>query len=264
MELIERSLDRLRCPDCQAEKLAWTGSALQCGGCERLYPVVDGILDFCPEYREGSSFGQRMMENRLFVTIYERYWRPFFTARGTSFDYAAERSWIRERQGVRSARCALDLATGTGRYARILAEAYQPELVLAMDISLPMLRKGRAVAQEKGYTNILFLRANAHRLPARDGAVDLLNCFGALHLFSEVERALAELARVAAPGTVFTCGTACEPGDAEPAWARRWLSREVHFHFFRVDELRAQLDAAGFGRFEHLTDGYGLLFSVEK
>ncbi|MGQ0796956.1 MAG: class I SAM-dependent methyltransferase, partial [Methanobacteriota archaeon] len=57
----------------------------------------------------------------------------------------------------------LDLGTGTGRYARLLAEFAE---VVALDLSRDMLLR----AAGKGAFNRV--RADAHRLPFRAGAFD--------------------------------------------------------------------------------------------
>jgi ubiquinone/menaquinone biosynthesis C-methylase UbiE len=137
-------------------------------------------------------------------------------------------------------------------------------VILALDLSLPMLQKGRAVAEEKGYTSILFARADAHELPVRDSAADVLNCFGALHLFEDPARALHELGRVARPGALFTCLTACRSSDPEQRRSQQEFSRQASFHFFALDELRAELRSAGFEAFEPTQVGSVLMFSVVR
>jgi ubiquinone/menaquinone biosynthesis C-methylase UbiE/uncharacterized protein YbaR (Trm112 family) len=264
MELVERALGHLCCPRCRGATLAASSPDLECAGCAARYPITNGIIDFYPEYRSARGGAQRAMESRFIVSIYEKHWRPWFTSLGSSITYAEEKAWLLEQDDRTSVECVLDLGAGTGRYARILADAYRPNLVIALDLSMPMIERGNEVAQKEGYENILFMKGDAQRLPFRDGAVDLVNCFGALHLFPEPERAIEELARVGRPGAVFTCLTACRSEAPRRTRAQGWFSSLASFHFFDVGELRAQLSSVGFDDFEHTERGAVLLFSARK
>jgi ubiquinone/menaquinone biosynthesis C-methylase UbiE/uncharacterized protein YbaR (Trm112 family) len=264
MELIERSLGYLRCPKCRGDALSASGSDLRCPGCSARYPIANGITDFYPEYRSAGIGAQRAMESRFIVSIYENHWRPWFTSLGSPISYDEEKAWLLEQDGRPSLECVLDVGAGTGRYARILADAYRPDLVIALDLSLPMIEKGSEVARQQGYENILFVKGDAQRLPVRDGAIDLLNCFGALHLFPDHDRAIDEMARVASPGAVFTCLTAARLDAPRTTRAQSWFSNLASFHFFEVDELRTKLDSVGFADFKHTQSGSLLLFSARR
>jgi ubiquinone/menaquinone biosynthesis C-methylase UbiE len=264
VELIERALGRLRCPGCGRDSLRAAAPDLECAGCGARYPVANGIVDFYPEYRPARGGAQRAMESRFIVSIYEKHWRPWFTSLGSSISYDEERDWLLAQDDRSPVGCVLDVGAGTGRYARILADAHRPDLVIALDLSMPMVEKGSEVSRQQGYTGILFVRGDAQRLPVRDGSIDLLNCFGALHLFPDPERALEELARVASPGAVFTCLTACRSGSPRSSRARGWFSNLASFRFFGVDEMRTLLARVGFEHFEPTESGSVLLFSARR
>lgn len=87
---------------------------------------------------------------------------------------------------------ALDVAAGTGRYARRLAAL--GHRVLAVDLSSAMLR-GLGDLADVG-------RAVGHMtaLPAADAAVDVAVCSLALTHLAVLEPAIAEIARVLRPG----------------------------------------------------------------
>lgn len=85
----------------------------------------------------------------------------------------------------------LDVAGGTGRASRALAgEGFAPVVV---DRSSGMLARARG----DGYAAV---RADAGRLPFRDGSVDAVVVVDALHHLPDPERAVREAARVVAPG----------------------------------------------------------------
>jgi demethylmenaquinone methyltransferase / 2-methoxy-6-polyprenyl-1,4-benzoquinol methylase len=94
---------------------------------------------------------------------------------------------------------ALDVATGTGDLAFELAARVGPEgEVVGSDFSESMLEHARAKA---GPTRgVHFEAGNALSLPYEDGRFDAVTVgFGARN-FSDLERGLAEMARVARPG----------------------------------------------------------------
>jgi len=262
MDPIERALGRLRCPSCLADSLGRGASELRCASCDARFPVADGIVDFCPDHERARDRAQRAMESPLMARVYEDYWRPWFTWLGSPITYAEEKDWLLAQHDPGSVECALDVGAGTGRYARLLADAYRPELVVALDLSMPMLVQGHRVARARRYDDILFVRGDAQCLPVRDQAVDLLHCFGALHLFPDPDRAINEMARCAKPGTVLYCFTAAKP-DASPTSIRqRLFASRSPIRLFDVDELRATLTAAGFESFAHEQRGFVLLFTA--
>ena len=98
----------------------------------------------------------------------------------------------------RPVRRVLDLAGGTGRVAGALERVGERDALVA-DISAPMLQ----IARERGLQT---LRADAENLPfeegAETGAVDAVVVVDAYHHLPDQSKALAEAARVVAPGGV--------------------------------------------------------------
>lgn len=115
----------------------------------------------------------------------------------------------------------LDVGGGTGRAARVLAEAVRRSQApsspgrsrpspagtdeaarverprpLVVDAALGMLRRARAAGVEG-------VQGDAGTLPVRDGAVDAVVIVDALHHFPAAERAIADAARVLRPGGVL-------------------------------------------------------------
>lgn len=263
MTLIDRALDHLRCPHCLGESLSLGDRVLQCASCDARFPIDDGVIDFCPGYGRSQDHAQRAMESPLIVSIYEDYWRPWFTWFGSPISYAEEKDWLLAQHAPRSVECVLDVGSGTGRYARILADAYKPKLVISLDLSKPMALRGHRVAARQGYDNILFLRGNAQCIPVRDRTVDLLNCFGALHLFPEPDRALEEMARSAKPDTVLSCLTAAKLQTAPTTLRQRLFSRRAPIRLFDLAELQAMVSAGGFEDFQAEQRGLVLLFRAK-
>lgn len=96
------------------------------------------------------------------------------------------------------------------------------------------------------------MRGDASSLPFRGNAFDWVNCCGALHLFRDLPRALAEVHRVLAPGGRFTLA-AIRVGEGALDRAASMLRRRLlGVASFRAVELESRLREAGLGEFELL------------
>jgi demethylmenaquinone methyltransferase / 2-methoxy-6-polyprenyl-1,4-benzoquinol methylase len=111
----------------------------------------------------------------------------------------------RERAAARAelapGQTALDVCCGTGDLALALAEGVGPTgEVLGCDFSEPMLDLAREKAAARGLGQARFEWADALELPYQDGRFDAVTVgFGARNL-ADLERGLAEMRRVLAPG----------------------------------------------------------------
>ena len=104
---------------------------------------------------------------------------------------------------------ALDLACGSGRYAKLLAEA-RAQHVVALDFCAPMLRQ---------VANASRVQANMMQLPFVDGAFDVIVSGLAISHATEVRGWMAEVSRVLRRGGVLLYS------DFHPAAARAGLTR---------------------------------------
>ncbi len=60
---------------------------------------------------------------------------------------------------------AVELGAGTGFFSVELAERHPDQIFVAIDVKGDRLQKGALLAEEKGLTNVFFLRARADQLP---------------------------------------------------------------------------------------------------
>lgn len=130
----------------------------------------------------------------------------------------------------------LDLGGGTGRVSRALVDL--ADAVVVCDVSRAMLararRHGLSVAQ-----------GQAERLPFADGAFTRVLLVDALHHFRRQREALAECARVLAPGGRLVVS---EPDIARPEVRAIALAERLLFmdsHFLPPGEVAASIAAAG-------------------
>jgi SAM-dependent methyltransferase len=169
---------------------------------------------------------------------------------------------------------ALEIGAGTGYFTLNLLQAGLIERATATDISAGMLsRLGRSAA--KLDLDVATVEADASDLPFADDSFDLVFGHAVLHHIPDLERAVAEFARVLRPGgAVVFCGEPSRYGDllaalpkraaalAAPGWrlalgagrpngagasaGDRELETEVDVHAFEPRELRRLLAEAGF------------------
>lgn len=96
---------------------------------------------------------------------------------------------------------ALDVGAGTMDFAIELSKAVGPEgRVVGVDFCGPMLQIGAGKLARREIGNVLVAQANAERLPFSDDAFRASTTGFVLRNVASVENALAEMARVTAPG----------------------------------------------------------------
>ena len=216
--------------------------------CGARYPMREGILDFLGnESGEMITPFQRLMQTPIIVSIYEKLWRQI------GYFLASSRAFRNEMQTVlglgernRPSR-ALDLACGTGVFARPLA-LRASKLVVGLDLSWPMLKQAQRLAEKNSIRNILFVRATAFAMPFVNAAFPYVNCCGALHLFDRPAEALKEIHRILSPGGCLCVQTTIRPSRS--AGFAYFLERFIRFGFFNEDQLREEMKNRGFSILE--------------
>lgn len=106
--------------------------------------------------------------------------------------------WMIEELAPQPDDTVLDVAAGTGHIGRALAARVRH--VVAIDLTLEMLRRGKAEADVVGVRNILFEQGDAAYLPYLDASFDLVTSRFAVHHFQNPKIQLAEMVRVCRPG----------------------------------------------------------------
>lgn len=181
-----------------------------------------------------------MIANPAQVTLraYER-WAPVYPPIAHNPLMRVEERAMRERWPDISGRWVLDLACGSGRYTRQLAQAGARQVV-AMDFCVPMLKQ---------VTGAHRVCANMMSLPFADGAFDVVISGLALGHASAVRPWMSQIARVLTPGGTLLYS------DFHPEAARAGLTRSfkdqdnqtctVPHHCFDADSQREALALAG-------------------
>ena len=86
---------------------------------------------------------------------------------------------------------ALDLGTGTGRAAFLLARRYPDAEVVGVDLAEDMLAEARKLTPPELADRVRFERADAERLSYPDGSFDLVSLANMIPFFEELSRVTA-------------------------------------------------------------------------
>ncbi len=114
---------------------------------------------------------------------------------------------------VRPGQSVLDVACGTGVVARTARDVAGPGgRVVGVDLNPSMLEVAREARPD-----LEWVQGDAEDLPFADGEFDLALCQSALFFFPDPGRAVAEMARVVAPGGVVALQTYA-PLAEQPAY----------------------------------------------
>lgn len=132
---------------------------------------------------------------------------------------------------------ALDLGTGTGSVAIVVAERFPQAEVVGADVSPRMIEKAKA----KG-SRVRFDVADAERLPYGDASFDLVTLGNMIPFFDE-------LARVIAPGGYVLF--AFSAGPETPIYVPS-------------PTLRSELESRGFSDFAEFSAGHGTSLLARK
>jgi ubiquinone/menaquinone biosynthesis C-methylase UbiE len=136
----------------------------------------------------------------------------------------------------------LDLGTGTGRAAFLLAQRYPEAKVVGVDLAPAMLAEARKLTPPELASRVRFEEADAERLPYADASFDLVSLANMIPFFPELERVTAPEGAV-----VFSFSG----GDGTPIY----VPPEV---------LRAELAERGFTEFAEFAAGDGTALVARK
>lgn len=237
--------EHLQCPVCRAQLSVKIENRLLACDKDHEFAINDGIIDLAPGYNKAATTAQALMQAEFFVPLYEDYWRPFLTWLGSGLDYKTEEQYLIDRKPGR-AEVIIDIASGTGRFSRLLAREFRKAVVYAVDLSEAMLKKSVEICQKEQINNIVHIKGDAMNLPFKDAVADWLNCYGALYLLPETDRALKVFAEKIKTDGTFTALTSREGDQSLVHHLGRALFTGNGFVFQKENELVSELKEAGF------------------
>ncbi len=127
-------------------------------------------------------------------------------------------------------RRVLDLGTGTGKAARVVARRFREAEIVGVDLSPAMIEQARGLLPPELAARVRFEVADATALGFDDGAFDLVVLLNMIPFF-------VELARVTAPGGWVVLASSSGPGTpiyVPPATVRERLGALGFDHFEEV------------------------------
>jgi ubiquinone/menaquinone biosynthesis C-methylase UbiE len=137
---------------------------------------------------------------------------------------------------------ALDIGTGTGSAAFLVAERFPEAEVVGIDLAGAMLAEARRKTTPELAGRVRFEEADAKRLPFADGCFELVTLANMIPFFDEVERVLAP------GGSVLFAFSA---GPETPIYVP-------------AERLRSELSRRGFTEFTDFAAGRGTALVARK
>jgi ubiquinone/menaquinone biosynthesis C-methylase UbiE len=162
-----------------------------------------------------------------------------FSSDGDTYADAEGLAWMLEDLPLtRNADC-LDIATGTGEFARALAP--KVARVIGLDATDAMLEQGRKFIAQAAIDNIAFQKGVVQDLPFDDETFDCVASRYAFHHFADPKPVLSEMARVCKRGGHVIVVDIVVPDGARGAEYNyyEWLCDQSHTRCLEVAELEA-------------------------
>jgi ArsR family transcriptional regulator len=226
----------------RAEKASTSSGALAPEGRSFLDDLLARAVFEIPEAAADQAAMRRVLRKR------QDKMRAFFdsVAGRLGKDYVPGKSWKSLAEALLRLMPPMviaDLGAGEGSSALLLSQ--RAVRVIAVDSSARMIEVGREQAESHGVKNVEYRLGDMEEVPIGAGEVDLVFFSQSLHHALHPERALAEAARILAPGgrVVVLDLVKHRFEEAREMYADEWLG-------FSEAELEAMLENAGFANVE--------------
>lgn len=148
-------------------------------------------------YNDSRAKGEQVRE--MFDNI-----APAYDFMNRAMTFGIDRWWRRRAVGLLRGVAhsdLLDIATGTGDLAILLARRLKPRTVTGVDLSAGMLEIGRRKVQAAGLSPVVTLGVgDGLLLPFEDASFDGVTCAYGVRNFEDIPRGYREMSRVLRPG----------------------------------------------------------------
>ena len=224
------------------------------------YPIIDGIVDFCPETRDtvsasydGSAssydayFTSSSLSMKLFNLLFFGGWN-YSEYSETMLSYFPS-----QFDGV-----LLDVPVGTGLLTASQYAKYPNATIIAVDYSMGMLEVAKKRFEEQGLNNVVLVRADVANLPLTDGAVDIVVSMAGLHAFPDKQAAVAEMRRVLRPDGSLVASSYVKGDRKLSDWFVKYIGVRKGFFtppFFTVGDIGSHLAGFTIRRQENVDGG---------
>lgn len=254
---------KLRAPDSDqhsiilpeaASNLSARYSGTLSSGKGKEYAIDANITDLL---ESGFSYSLAQRSNHLGLTaaVYEDLWRnrSLGILTGESFPIEKEKELLTEWLSPEDGGLYIDVGCSTALYARTVKQAEPGSTLVAIDISLSMLREARRKSAKEN-TDLFLIRTDARNMPFYASTFDGLMMGGTLNELTDELKVLYECRRVLRTGGTFFMMHLLKAGSIfgklfqGPA---NWGGVQ----FWSLDESNQLFERAGFKVEEQFTKG---------
>jgi ubiquinone/menaquinone biosynthesis C-methylase UbiE/uncharacterized protein YbaR (Trm112 family) len=215
--LLPQLISLLSCPVCSLSRFeihrdestsleVQTHCVIVCEECKNCYKYENGILEMLTEQPPNLSLAQKSNFKSLVANYYQSAWRSWCMRIfwGRNFSNAVEAQQLIELLQLNDLPdwpVFIDLGTSHGFYAITIAKKLKETdsrgFVIGIDFSKKMLSQAVAASEKAAVAEkIVWLLADAEKLPLFNGAVDRISCGGSLNEYREPQKVLNESKRV--------------------------------------------------------------------
>jgi ubiquinone/menaquinone biosynthesis C-methylase UbiE len=157
--------------------------------------------------------------------------------------FTTDSEWLFDRLPLTEDDLVLDVAAGTGHVARRMAPKVRA--VVAIDATEAMLEAGRIEAKRAALKNVVFMQADASKLPFLDASFDIVVSRFAVHHFEDPRVQLEEMRRcLRMGGRLAIADLVCDP-DPDVAEFQNHLERLRDPSHTRMLSLEKLADLVG-------------------
>ena len=113
-----------------------------------------------------------------------------FASEGNTYADAEGLAWMLKDLPLSRHAACLDIATGTGEFARALAP--QVATVIGLDATDAMMERGKEFIAQAGIENLTFRKGVVQHLPFADESFDIVSSRYAFHHFADPKPVISE------------------------------------------------------------------------
>jgi ubiquinone/menaquinone biosynthesis C-methylase UbiE len=162
-----------------------------------------------------------------------------FSSEGYTYADAEGLAWMLKDVPVSPDAVALDIATGTGEFARALAP--RVATVIGLDATDAMMEQGQKFIEQAGIENISFQKGVVEDLPFEDETFDIVSSRYSFHHFADPKPVISEMARVCRMGGHVIIVDIIVPDESTAAEYNyyEWLCDQSHTRCLGLEEFKA-------------------------
>jgi len=168
-----------------------------------------------------------------------------FSSAGDTYADEAGLAWMLEDLPMSPAAEVLDIATGTGEFARALSP--HVATVVGLAATEAMIEQGRSFIARAGLENIEFQSGLVEALPFEDESFDIVSSRYAFHHFADPKPVIDEMVRVCRTGGHVIIVDIVVPDTSNGAAYNyyEWLCDPSHTRCLEADEFETYFGLAG-------------------